>query len=165
MPLVDFAQLKNDLSETLGVSDVTDKDVISAAMFPKEFENFYRFRQEYGPVDKLDTPTFFVGPNIANEIQVHLFSLNIYVTDYFVNSEVNMQNMYMLLYYCYSTRTHCQSEAQQFWRWDLCCCKTTSLELSAAQSQTVWAVTRPLPAVAEDIEAMAQCELFFNCAK
>jgi len=97
MPLVDFAQLKNDLSETLGVSDVTDKDVISAAMFPKEFENFYRFRQEYGPVDKLDTPTFFVGPNIANEIQVHLFSLNIYVTDYFVNSEVNMQNMYVII--------------------------------------------------------------------
>jgi len=70
MPLVDFTQLKEDLAEKLGVTDLTDKDVISAAMFPREFEDFYRLRQEFGPVDKLDTPTFFVGPDIANEIQV-----------------------------------------------------------------------------------------------
>jgi len=69
-PLVDFTQLKKDLEDELGVTSLTDKDVVSAAMFPKEFENFYRFRQEFGPVDKLDTPTFFVGPDMANEIQV-----------------------------------------------------------------------------------------------
>jgi len=74
MPLVDFTQLKTDLTEKLGVSDLTDKDIVSAAMYPKEFEDFYRFRQEYGPVDMLDTPTFFVGPDIAHEIQVQLFS-------------------------------------------------------------------------------------------
>jgi len=73
MPLVDFTQLKKDLSESLGAGDLTDKDVVSAAMFPKEFAEFYRFRQEYGPVDKLDTPTFLVGPDVANEIQVSLF--------------------------------------------------------------------------------------------
>ena len=74
MPLVDFAQLKKDLTEKLGASVLTDKDVVSAAMFPKEFEDFYQFRQEYGPVDKLNTPTFFVGPDMANEIEVPLFS-------------------------------------------------------------------------------------------
>jgi len=73
MPLVDFTQLKKDLAEKLGVNDLTEKDVVSAAMFPKEFEEFHRFRQNYGPVDKLDTPTFFVGPDIAHEVQV-LFS-------------------------------------------------------------------------------------------
>ena len=72
MPLVDFVQLKKDLAETLGVSDVTDKDVISVAMYPKEFEDFYRFQQEYGPVDKLDTRTFFIGLDIAKEIVVEL---------------------------------------------------------------------------------------------
>lgn len=70
MPLVDFVQLKKDLAETLGNSTLTDKDVVSAAMYPKEFEEFYRFRQEYGPVDKLDTPTFLVGPDMAHEIEV-----------------------------------------------------------------------------------------------
>jgi len=70
LPLVDFTELKKDLAETLGVDVLTDKDVVSAAMYPKVFEDFYRFRQEYGPVDKLDTPTFFVGPDVAREIQV-----------------------------------------------------------------------------------------------
>jgi len=74
LALVDFTQLKKDLTESLGASVLTDKDVISAAMYPKEFSDFYRFRQEYGPVDKLDTRTFFVGPDIAREIQVWLFS-------------------------------------------------------------------------------------------
>jgi len=67
---VDFTQLKNDLEGALGVASLTDRDVITAAMFPEEFENFYRFRQEFGPIDKLDTPTFFLGPDVANEIQV-----------------------------------------------------------------------------------------------
>jgi len=70
IPLVDFSQLKKDLAESLSVDTVTDKDVVSFAMYPKEFEDFYRFRQEFGPVDKLDTPTFLVGPDIAREIQV-----------------------------------------------------------------------------------------------
>ena len=40
---------------------------------------------------------------------------------------------------------------QQFWRQDLCCCRTTSLKQSAAQSQTMWAVMRPVKAVTEEI--------------
>ena len=43
------------------------------------------------------------------------------------------------------------SDALQFWRQDLCRCRTTSLEQSAAQSQTMWAVIRPIQAVTEDI--------------
>ena len=34
---------------------------------------------------------------------------------------------------------------------DFCCRKNTSLEQSAAQSQTTWAVIRPVQAVTEDI--------------
>ena len=40
---------------------------------------------------------------------------------------------------------------QQFWRRDLCHRRTTSPEQSAAQSQTMWAVIRPVQAVSEDI--------------
>jgi len=67
---------------------------------------------------------------------------------------------------CVLTFEHCsQLDAQQFWRQDLCHRRTTSLEQSAAQSQTMWVVIRPVDAVAEDIfyldsEAAAQCELF-----
>jgi len=47
--------------------------------------------------------------------------------------------------------THLQLDTQQFWRQDLCRRRITSLEQSAAQSQTMWAVIRPVQAVTEDI--------------
>ena len=63
-----------------------------------------------------------------------------------------------------------QSHAQQlFWRQDLCRRRTTSLEQSAARSQTMWAVIRPVQAVTEDIvirtvrpRRSVNC---FNCAE
>ena len=72
--------------------------------------------------------------------------------------------------FCRHSNTRCQSDTQQFWRQDLCRRRTTSLEQSAAQSQTMWAVIRPVQAAAEDIfirtvRVTAQCELSFNCAE
>ena len=55
-----------------------------------------------------------------------------------------------------------------FWRQDLCCLGTTSLEQSFAQSQTMWAVIRPVQAVTGDIfirtvrRGTVQCELFLT---
>ena len=42
------------------------------------------------------------------------------------------------------SNTRCLSDAQQFSRQDLCRCRITRLEQSAAQSQTMWAVIRPV---------------------
>jgi len=42
-------------------------------------------------------------------------------------------------------------DVQQLWRQVLCSRRTTGLERSAAQSQTTWAVVRPVQAVTEDI--------------
>jgi len=39
--------------------------------------------------------------------------------------------------FCRHSNTRCQSDVQQFWRQDLCHRRTTSLEQSVAQSQTV----------------------------
>jgi pyruvate carboxylase len=72
IPHVDFAQLKSDLEEKHGTTDISETDVITAALYPKVFDEFHAFRSEYGPVDKLDTRTFFIGPDIANEIQVNI---------------------------------------------------------------------------------------------
>jgi len=41
-------------------------------MFPKEFDEFEQFRQQYGPVDKLDTKVFLTGLEIAEETDVEL---------------------------------------------------------------------------------------------
>jgi len=61
------------------------------------------------------------------------------------------------------TLTRCQSDMQQFWRQDLCQLRTTSLEQSAAQSQTIWVIIRPVQDNFHlDGEAAVQCELFLT---
>ena len=44
-----------------------------------------------------------------------------------------------------------QKQQHKFWRQDLCRRRTTGLEQSAAQSQTMWAVIQSVQMVAEDI--------------
>ena len=69
MPPLDLDALKTELTERHG-DHIDDKDVISAALYPKVFEDFENFRDSYGPVDKLDTKTFLLGPDIGQDIAV-----------------------------------------------------------------------------------------------
>lgn len=69
----DFTKLKSDLSERF--ADVTDKDVMSAAMYPQVTEEYLTFREQFGPVDKLDTRIFLVGPKVGEEFEVGLYLL------------------------------------------------------------------------------------------
>lgn len=72
MPPLDFKALKADLQEQHGMR-ITDRDVLSSAMYPKVFDDFCEFEKQYGPVDKLDTRTYFIGPDIAQELTVSIF--------------------------------------------------------------------------------------------
>uniref|UniRef100_A0ABD2WD09 Pyruvate carboxylase n=1 Tax=Trichogramma kaykai TaxID=54128 RepID=A0ABD2WD09_9HYME len=67
---LDFESLKKKLQNTY--EGVSDKDVMSAALYPTVTEEYLNFRQEFGPVDKLDTRTFLIGPKIGEEIEVIL---------------------------------------------------------------------------------------------
>ncbi|KAK0411400.1 hypothetical protein QR680_005636 [Steinernema hermaphroditum] len=67
----DFETTQKDLEEKHG-RKLRDVDVMSSAMFPKEFDEFEQFRQKYGPVDKLDTRVFFTGLDIAEETDVEI---------------------------------------------------------------------------------------------
>ena len=69
---LDFKKIKEDLVEKFGVSNINDCDVMSYVMFPKVLEEYVEFRNKYGPVDKLDTRSFFIGPNIAEPIDVKI---------------------------------------------------------------------------------------------
>lgn len=71
LPPLDFDQLKEDLIEKHNVA-LTDTDVMSSAMYPKVFDDFSKFRQEFGPVSLLDTRIFLVGPKIGEEFEVTL---------------------------------------------------------------------------------------------
>ncbi|VDN10017.1 unnamed protein product [Dibothriocephalus latus] len=69
MKPLDFNKIKSDLKAKYS-RDFDDKEVISAALYPKVFDDFTAFREKYGPVDKLDTGAFFVGPNVGKEFDV-----------------------------------------------------------------------------------------------
>lgn len=47
-----------------------EQHVISAALYPKVTDDFLEFHDKYGPVDTLDTKIFFVGPKVAQEMEV-----------------------------------------------------------------------------------------------
>ena len=44
-------------------------------MFPKVLEEFLEFKSKFGPVDTLNTRVFFVGPKIAENLDV----INLYI--------------------------------------------------------------------------------------
>uniref|UniRef100_A0A673ZFG8 Pyruvate carboxylase, mitochondrial n=1 Tax=Salmo trutta TaxID=8032 RepID=A0A673ZFG8_SALTR len=71
LPAMDFEALEKQLRETHG-DDITPEDVMSAAMYPKVFQEFKEFTHQFGPVDCLNTRLFLDGPKIAEEFEVEL---------------------------------------------------------------------------------------------
>uniref|UniRef100_A0AAY4BUQ5 Pyruvate carboxylase n=1 Tax=Denticeps clupeoides TaxID=299321 RepID=A0AAY4BUQ5_9TELE len=71
LPPMDFQALESGLKAAHG-SDITTEDVMSAAMYPKVFQEFKEFTATFGPVDCLNTRLFLEGPKIAEEFQVEL---------------------------------------------------------------------------------------------
>uniref|UniRef100_A0A8C8EXZ9 Pyruvate carboxylase n=1 Tax=Oncorhynchus tshawytscha TaxID=74940 RepID=A0A8C8EXZ9_ONCTS len=71
LPAMDFQALEKQLRETHG-NDITPEDVMSAAMYPKVFQEFKEFTHQFGPVDCLNTRLFLDGPKIAEEFEVEL---------------------------------------------------------------------------------------------
>lgn len=70
---LDFVKLKTDLLERH--PHITDLDVMSAALYPTVTEDYLTFREQYGPVDKIDTRIFLVGPKVGEEFEVNFFYL------------------------------------------------------------------------------------------
>ena len=69
LPPVDFSKVKADLEEEVG-RQVTEEDVISYIMYPKVFLDKEKISSEYGKIAVLDTPTFFYGMRLGEEIAV-----------------------------------------------------------------------------------------------
>lgn len=70
MDPIDFDGLKKDLSSQF--PGITDNDVMSAAMYPNVAKDFFKFRDIYGPVNRLETRHFLTGPDMGEEFEVSL---------------------------------------------------------------------------------------------
>jgi pyruvate carboxylase len=68
---LDMDALHKSLKEKHG-DRINQYYMMSAAMYPKVADEFFQFRTEYGPVDKLPTPIFLTGPAVAQEIEVNI---------------------------------------------------------------------------------------------
>nr|XP_046176286.1 pyruvate carboxylase, mitochondrial-like isoform X2 [Oncorhynchus gorbuscha] len=71
LPPLDFDALESGLRLLHG-DDITQEDVMSAAMYPKVFQEYKEFTGSFGPVDCLSTRLFLDGPKIAEEFQVEI---------------------------------------------------------------------------------------------
>jgi len=70
MEPLDLENLKRELS--VQYPNITDQDVMSVAMYPHVAKEFFKFRATYGPVDRLETRHFLVGPEMGEDIDVVL---------------------------------------------------------------------------------------------
>lgn len=70
MPPLDFDALKEELLSRH--PRATELDVCSHAMYPEVTEDYLNFKEKYGPVDKLDTRIFLVGPKVGEEFEVEI---------------------------------------------------------------------------------------------
>ena len=70
LPPVDFEEVRKKLEEMN--APTTDEAVSSYCLYPDVFKQWVARCEEYGDVSVLDTPTFFFGMKIGEEIEVEL---------------------------------------------------------------------------------------------
>ena len=68
---VDFKDLKKRLFNKFDES-ITEFDLLSYTLYPQVFEDYYTFYEQYANVSVLDTPTFFYGMKLGEEIEVEI---------------------------------------------------------------------------------------------
>lgn len=68
---VDFIKLKEELFHKLN-RQVTMFDALSYALYPKVFMDYQKVHEKYGTLSALDTPTFFYGMRLGEEVEVEI---------------------------------------------------------------------------------------------
>ncbi|MCP3178047.1 pyruvate carboxylase [Desulfuromonas sp. KJ2020] len=68
---VDFSAKKVEVEKKLGHA-ISDREVLSAVLYPGVFEEFDRYRQEYSDTSFLPTPVFFYGLGVGDETSIDI---------------------------------------------------------------------------------------------
>ncbi|MDM5332600.1 pyruvate carboxylase [Ureibacillus composti] len=68
---VDFKELEQTIAQKFGRS-ATKQDVLAYALYPKVFEQYVSAVNQFGDISVLDTPTFFYGLKLGEEIEVEI---------------------------------------------------------------------------------------------
>lgn len=68
---VDFEKLKQELEEKIK-EEVSELDVIAYALYPDVYLSYINFCKDFADVSVLDTPTYFYGMRLGEEIEVEI---------------------------------------------------------------------------------------------
>ncbi|RST67709.1 pyruvate carboxylase [Bacillus pumilus] len=68
---VDFEAIQQQFKESHDLT-LTEQDAIAYALYPKVFSEFVQTAESYGDISVLDTPTFFYGMRLGEEIEVEI---------------------------------------------------------------------------------------------
>ncbi|ONK23922.1 pyruvate carboxylase [Bacillus sp. VT-16-64] len=68
---VDFDELKEQLAQEAG-GTVSEYDVMAYALYPKVFLEYFQTINQFGNISVIDTPTFFHGMRLGEEIEVEI---------------------------------------------------------------------------------------------
>src|SRR5690606_31775016 len=68
---VNFNQLKEELFAEMKAKP-TEYDVLGYALYPKVFLDYVKSHHRYGDVSCIDTPTFFYGMRIGEELEIEI---------------------------------------------------------------------------------------------
>ncbi len=52
--------------------EISDQDAVAYALYPKVFSDYVKTAESYGDISVLDTPTFFYGMTLGEEIEVEI---------------------------------------------------------------------------------------------
>lgn len=72
MPDYDFEAEREFLEEKYGPQNLSEKDILSYALYPSEFMEWKDFAAIYGPVAKLPTGVFLNPMKVGDEVEVEL---------------------------------------------------------------------------------------------
>lgn len=68
---VSFDDIKAEFKETHDL-ELSDHDAVAYALYPKVFTEYVKTAELYGDISVLDTPTFFYGMTLGEEIEVEI---------------------------------------------------------------------------------------------
>ncbi|MCY9072842.1 biotin/lipoyl-binding protein, partial [Bacillus inaquosorum] len=68
---VSFEAIKQDFKEQHNL-EISDQDAVAYALYPKVFSDYVKTAESYGDISVLDTPTFFYGMTLGEEIEVEI---------------------------------------------------------------------------------------------
>ncbi len=98
LPPEDFDAIKNHLTQSYAMKHITDKNVISYALYPKVYDDYCDYQEYYNDVSQLESHIFFYGLAKGEETSINIGEGKDLLIKYVDASEANEEGMRSLTF-------------------------------------------------------------------